>query len=280
MRNRPFRAVAAAIVTLGACAPLLLSQLPGSANPSVRITTLTACRAGLTGRVVVVNDAASTSDCTVGGATGDAAHRVLCICDVDGAGGFLWRAGAGGGGGGGGVGGSTGADDNRLLRADGTGGATLQASLVTVDDAGAISGLTQATVDNVGVNGNTISATSGDLTLAPASGLVNIDGASLRIMSGVPVLQFAFNGSFVSLKDTGKVSWSPSGNATETPDLTVERGTAGVFKVTTRILLVPTSGVTCDAGSKGMAYVASGDGTWCTCNGTVWTPTPLTGTCN
>jgi hypothetical protein len=44
-------------------------------------------------------------------------------------------------GGGGGIGGSTGATDNRLLRADGTGGATAQNSSVTVDDSGNISGI-------------------------------------------------------------------------------------------------------------------------------------------
>lgn len=39
-----------------------------------------------------------------------------------------------------GIGGSTGATDNRLLRSDGTGGATLQSSAITVDDSGNISG--------------------------------------------------------------------------------------------------------------------------------------------
>lgn len=40
-----------------------------------------------------------------------------------------------------GIGGSTGATDNRILRSDGTGGATLQNSAVTIDDSGNISGL-------------------------------------------------------------------------------------------------------------------------------------------
>lgn len=40
--------------------------------------------------------------------------------------------------GGGGVGGSTGATDNRVLRADGTGGATVQNSAVLITDAGAL----------------------------------------------------------------------------------------------------------------------------------------------
>ena len=43
--------------------------------------------------------------------------------------------------GGGSIGGSTGSTDNRILRADGTGGATVQNSAVTIDDSGNISGL-------------------------------------------------------------------------------------------------------------------------------------------
>lgn len=39
---------------------------------------------------------------------------------------------------GGGIAGTTGATDNRLLRADGTGGATIQSSSVTVDDSGSV----------------------------------------------------------------------------------------------------------------------------------------------
>ena len=37
---------------------------------------------------------------------------------------------------GGGIGGSTGSTDNAILRADGTGGSTLQSSGVTIDDSG------------------------------------------------------------------------------------------------------------------------------------------------
>jgi hypothetical protein len=46
-----------------------------------------------------------------------------------------------GGAGGGSIGGSTGATDNRLLRADGTGGATVQNSAITVSDTGAMTGV-------------------------------------------------------------------------------------------------------------------------------------------
>ena len=58
--------------------------------------------------------------------------------------------------------GSTGAADNRLLRSDGTGGATVQASAITVDDSGNVSGVgtiasgaMTATVDDATNNGVT-----------------------------------------------------------------------------------------------------------------------------
>ena len=63
---------------------------------------------------------------------------------------------------------STFATDERLLRSDGTGRGA-QASGITVTDADVVSGVTQLNVDNVRVDGNTISTTNtdGDLTLAP-----------------------------------------------------------------------------------------------------------------
>jgi hypothetical protein len=53
---------------------------------------------------------------------------------------------------------------------------------------------------------------------------------------------------------------------------------AGVAKLTA-VQLVPSAGGACNSGRIGRLYVAV-DGTFCSCNGTVWTPTPLTGTCN
>jgi lysophospholipase L1-like esterase len=44
------------------------------------------------------------------------------------------------------IGGSTGATDNRILRSDGTGGATVQNSAVTIDDSGNVSGVAGLTV--------------------------------------------------------------------------------------------------------------------------------------
>lgn len=57
--------------------------------------------------------------------------------------------------------------DNRIVRWDGTTG--IQDSLVTIDDAGAISGLTQLDCDNLRLNGNTLASTdtNGNIVLDP-----------------------------------------------------------------------------------------------------------------
>jgi hypothetical protein len=74
---------------------------------------------------------------------------------------------------------------------------------------------------------------------------------------------------------TGQVVLAGSGVAVVLAD-----GVVGMVTVNKRLALVPSSGWTCNSGAKGQAYVASGDGSWCTCNGTAWTATPITGVCN
>ncbi len=54
------------------------------------------------------------------------------------------------------VAGSTGSTDNRLLRADGTNGKTVQASVVTVDDSGNCSGLGTVACGSLTVTGNIV----------------------------------------------------------------------------------------------------------------------------
>ena len=102
------------------------------------------------------------------------------------------------------VGGSTGSTDNRILRSDGTGGATVQNSAVSIDDSGNISGLgtvgcgaitssgnhscrniTQNSINSStdGLNFvNTVSGTTGRIQAGYAG---NYDG-SLVISSGSP----------------------------------------------------------------------------------------------
>lgn len=66
------------------------------------------------------------------------------------------------------------ATDNALVRFDGTTGKLAQNSVVTVSDVGVATGFTQLDVDNVRLDGNTVSATSGDLILNG----VDIDASS------------------------------------------------------------------------------------------------------
>ena len=84
-----------------------------------------------------------------------------------------------GAGGGGGIAGSTGAADNTLLRSDGTGGATLQASNVTLADSGT------AFVFS-GAAGLTASGSNQDITLTPSGTGVNIlvNGTRIGTASG------------------------------------------------------------------------------------------------
>lgn len=73
---------------------------------------------------------------------------------------FFWGGetppGLAGGGSGSGIGGSTGSTDNAILRADGTGGATVQATGVLIDDANALSGALRAR--RAGAGGITLAA--------------------------------------------------------------------------------------------------------------------------
>lgn len=59
--------------------------------------------------------------------------------------------------------------DNAVVRFDGTGGATVQDSSVLVSDTDAVSGITQLDVDNIRIDGSTISntATNADIVLTP-----------------------------------------------------------------------------------------------------------------
>ncbi len=82
--------------------------------------------------------------------------------------------------GGGGIGGSTGATDNRVLRSDGTGAATVQNSPVTIDDSGNVSGvntLTVADAVSATITANTVSGVTtgatGTITNNTTNGLYN-----------------------------------------------------------------------------------------------------------
>jgi hypothetical protein len=85
--------------------------------------------------------------------------------------------------------------DNALARFDGTSGKIIQNSAAILDDAGALSGLTQLDVDNLSANGNTISSTdsNGNIVLDPnGTGLVSISAAHLNLASGTSASELRF----------------------------------------------------------------------------------------
>jgi len=67
--------------------------------------------------------------------------------------------------------------DNSIIRYDGTGGEDAQGSNVIIDDSDAISGITQLSVDNIDIDGNSITSTdtNGNIILNPdGTGQVNL----------------------------------------------------------------------------------------------------------
>ena len=76
--------------------------------------------------------------------------------------------------------------DNAITRTDGTTGEAIQDSLITIDDLGALAGATQINVDNLQLNGNTISSTDtdGDVIIDP-NGTGDIDASTSTIKNVV-----------------------------------------------------------------------------------------------
>lgn len=102
-----------------------------SGNPTLALSSTLV----LPGPGVEFTETAGDATCSAGNYSikANSTTSTLRVCQN----GTVTDIGAGGGGGGS-IGGSTGSTDNAVLRADGTGGATLQSSLVTIDDTGKI----------------------------------------------------------------------------------------------------------------------------------------------
>ena len=77
--------------------------------------------------------------------------------------------------------------DNAIARWDGTGGTAIQDSLVTVNDSGTISGVTRLNVDNLRIDGNSITSqdSNGNINLTPnGTGEVSVDARGLYVDPG------------------------------------------------------------------------------------------------
>lgn len=111
--------------------------------------------------------------------------------------------------------------DNVLVKTDTSLGTNLiQETGLTVSDADAVTGVTALTVDNILIDGNTISATSGAITITPAAGSVlnlddsnvTVDGGVLTVTGNIAVDNLDLNGNTISSTDTnGDINLTPDG---------------------------------------------------------------------
>lgn len=114
-----------------------------------------------------------------------------------------WQS-VGGGSGIGDVSGPGSATDNAIARFDGATGKIIQNSVGILTDAGELSGLTRLDVDNIRVDGNTISSTDtdGNINLTPnGTGSVVIDGNAMPQGPGT-------NGYVLQTDGAGQTSWA------------------------------------------------------------------------
>jgi len=132
----------------GTCGAPVLSVAPTLTSPVFatkmnwpRVTALPGSPSA--GDTVVVTDDSAIGACD------SAAGSARTVCHYNGS---AWQS-LGDGGSGGGIGGTVGTTDNRVPRADGTGGSTLQASGVTIDDSNNVSGVAGLTATSVTLNG-------------------------------------------------------------------------------------------------------------------------------
>ena len=103
-----------------------------------------------------------------------------------------------------GLSGSTGSTDNRILRADGTGGSTVQNSAVTIDDSGNISGL-----GTVGCGAITASGVVGVPAGTAAAPGLKVGNAQSGLYQSTNALNLVVNGSTRAWADANSV-WNTS----------------------------------------------------------------------
>jgi hypothetical protein len=92
---------------------------------------------------------------------------------------------------------------------------------ITLNLDGDVTGLTDLTVDNININGNTVTASSGDIDLAPAAnGDVNI-GANLGLTFGNDGEKIEGDGTDLTISSSGALNINNTGLATVSGNLTV-----------------------------------------------------------
>lgn len=175
---------------------------------------------GTTSGTVTVKpaDAAGTWSLTLPANDGDAGQYL----QTDGAGVSSWQTVTAG------ISGSTGATDNRVLRADGTGGSTLQNSAVAIDDTGTVIGINGSTTVPAfafadGVTGLAFDGFTDIGILIGGTRLHRIDSTKYHVLSNTA--KFAggtFDGD-VALERDAAARWKITDNGAGLGDLKVRK---------------------------------------------------------
>ena len=96
--------------------------------------------------------------------------------------------------------------DNTIARFDGTNGLEIQTTNVVIDDSDAVSGITSLTVDNVNIDTNIISTSSGNLILTPQG------SNSVEVTTRLDVDNITINSNTISSTDAnGNIILTPNG---------------------------------------------------------------------
>lgn len=128
-------------------------------------------------------------------------------------------------GGSGGIGGSTGATDNAILRADGTGGGSVQSSLAIVTDTGAVQGIGTFSLSDPGL---TFTGLSNALGFAQSG-----SGSIYAVYNGTASMSLSFVNAAIVIPSTYQFSLSASDpSSTGGGDVGFARLAAAVGKIT------------------------------------------------
>lgn len=183
---------------------------------------------------------------------------------------------------GGSIGGSTGSVDEALLRANGTGGSTVQA--------GAAVFLTDAGVLQFGGTSSSFPALSGSgailqVVQADASTWTTLRTGRMQAMNSPtnPSVDVDAANGRIAVRSAGEYRFSSTTAATGSHDAALSRAAAGVVKIDDALRLDPISAppVTCgSANTDGVLYFDDDSNEVCACAGGVWVGMIAGGACS
>lgn len=291
----------------------VLASGAGAQQYTTIIDNLPTCTGNRNGRVISVSDAVSDADCTEGGATGEDRFVHQCICDTLNALGPYWKAV---GGGGGSSGPATALESPVVI--EGTADA-FEGNFTFADPTadwtwawgadGTLTGATQLNLENLRLDGNTLSTTNtnGNLVLAPnGTGSVLVPAGAAMSTPGIlfdnneaiwargggylaigsNTTQYVELSAFgVQALEGGSISWFPSGGPSTT-NTAMKRAANGIVAFSDgstgggAIHLNPFASPprTCDATAEGDIYSDTSHAL-CWCDATTWQKLSGAGTC-